>query len=411
MTNFLNERLRLLNSKDGILKKDEGKFSTDSKKEPQNAELKARLTKVITQRAAIKTAVNHTNKELLLLPYKDTASIVNYFSDYIHINKKDFLTKLHSDKWDAEPGYKEAVDVVMIDNNELLDVYPRTYKSKLNLVQHKRNLLMDFIGDYPSFGLWIVFTIGQMMLWFLLIPLLAGNMLNLKECLGQSYAISMKDRNLNVILPFVFVGVFCYFFYCKLADNYVIRDDYFFFSYNLRMKIYAIPGYAVSVFCFTSYLTMAKHFDKLNEEVKKGNSDPSSAEYAKKFLSLKKAFDNSFKSSALILSLFVFWAGLLIYALNTTETFKFYSKIAGHPLIPSDLVYLMGLLHTLMLLTFYIPIKLKFNTLEITQPTAMAESSVPDKTILQTLMENMGSVLVNVSPLLAAVVQQLFDVF
>lgn len=364
------------------------------------------------ERLLISKAMAETQREQLLLPYRDTTASQSYYLQYIHFEKKAFTDTLHSDGWQTAPNHEKRITVRMIDDHPLYKNGPVSYNAILILKQDKRHELTAFAAENPAFGLWIVFTIGQMMLWLLLLPILSANMLNLREPLAnKTYYISARDRLVNTMLPLIFMGIFCYFFYVGLADSTIIRDDYFFSSYNYRMRYYAIPGYLISSFCFTSFLTMSRHFDNLNKEAASGGLLTTSAEFAKKFLAIKKAFDNSFTCSAIILSLFVFWAGLLIYALNSTQAFQYYQKVTGIPLIPSDFIYLMGLLHTLILLTFYIPIKLRFNALQITQPEEMEASQVPNEKPFQALLTGLGTVLINISPILAAVVQQLFKLF
>ncbi|CAH0279699.1 hypothetical protein SRABI27_03738 [Pedobacter sp. Bi27] len=370
------------------------------------------LSKIPAEQSLIAKAMADTRREKLLLAYRDTAASQNYYLKYIHFEKKAFTDTLHGDGWLQAANHEKRIAVRMIDDHPLYKNGPISYTASLILKQDKRHELTAFAAENPAFGLWIVFTIGQMMLWLLLLPILSANMLNLKEPLaGEVYQISATDRAINTFLPLIFMGIFCYFFYVGLADSTIIRDDYFFTSYNNRMRFYAIPGYLISSFCFTSFLTMSRHFDNLNTESAGKKTVITSDEFAKKFLAIKKAFDNSFTCSAIILSLFVFWAGLLIYSLNSTQAFQYYQKVTGTPLIPSDFVYLMGLLHTLILLTFYIPIKLRFNALQITQPEEMKISQVPNQKPFEAMLAGLGTVLINISPILAAVVQQLFKLF
>src|SRR6202012_5543315 len=105
----------------------------------------------------------------------------------------------------------------------------------LLLRQNKRSTVIDFISDYPIFGLWIVLSIAQIMMWFILCPLLAGNLLNLRDKLGTLYKIKGPERTLNFLLSFGFVLVFCLCFYLLLVDKYIITDHYFLNGFNKTM--------------------------------------------------------------------------------------------------------------------------------------------------------------------------------
>lgn len=367
-----------------------------------------RMQAVLVQIAKILPA---TRKELYLLEYHNTDTSMVYFSKYLYVNKGNYLDVLRSLTWKNDTSYSEFVNGFAVDTCFLLKGSPVKYPVKLQLKQHKRSQVMSFLSDYPAFGLWMVLTIAQMMLWFLLCPVLSGNLLNLRDTLGDSYNISWQSRLVNFALPLTFVGVFCLAFYKGLADNQLVTDYYFLTHYNLRIFWYAVPGYLVTIFCFTGYLTLAKQFDNMDKEAVADPTLLSNAAFISKFQSLKSAFNNSFICSAIVLSFMILWVGNVVYAVNSIDVFRFYTQLAGQPLIPGDFVYLMGLLHTCILLTFYIPVKLKFGTLQITQPMAMADAGIPDKNLFQTLLGSLGSLLVTTSPLIASFTQNIFHIF
>lgn len=359
------------------------------------------LNKVIA-----KTVLEHNSINYGLA---DTAKRI--YTQYIFPDRLEYLKALKSDKWNGDTIITICVKAQIIDTSKILKS-PINYTTELPLKQNKRSNLMDFITDYPQFGLWIVLTIAQMMLWFLLFPLLTGNLLDLRLKLGIYFCIDEKKIIKNSIVPFVFIAVFIYAFYQLLADSRVIADNYFFTNYNKRFRWYALFGYLLAIYCFGTFITITRQVTDMDELAKKNLVDRTAPDLNDKYLSLKGAFDNSFLASAIVLSFLVIWVGVTVNAVNSIESIKFYSLVSGKVLIPEDFIYLMGLLHTIVLLSFYIPAKLKFDSIAITKqgdPNKINDTT--GKKIFNVLTENLGTILVTTSPIIASFIQNLLKVF
>jgi hypothetical protein len=101
----------------------------------------------------------------------------------------------------------------------------------------------------------------------------------------------------------------------------------------------------------------------------------------------------------------------MVNAVNGLEVFRFYTLLSGKYFIPNDFVYLQGLLHTLILLIFYIPAKFKFNNLT-TEYCSSGESNdigLKSKTVFAALADSMGPIFITVSPLLASIIHSLLN--
>jgi hypothetical protein len=310
-------------------------------------------------------------------------------------------------------NYKN-VPAVLLDTCKSCNVYPTATTGNLQMVQNKRANAIDFFKDYPQFGLWIVFSVAQMVLWFILMPSLAGNVQNLnKKLLVEDFKISLWQVLGNTILPVILVGVFCWLFYIKMLGKQIITDDYFFSNFTDTTKIYAVIGYFVASLCFGTYLSLSyklgtiDSYTKTKKLTRAGNPDLDAA-----YMALKTAFDNSFICSAIILSFCVIWTGIMVSAVNSTEAFRYYFLLSGKYAIPNDFVYLLGLMHTLILLIFYIPVKMKFNNLTVTQAVASdtgTGGASQSSSIFSALSDSIGPLLITISPLLASLVHSLLS--
>jgi len=375
-------------------------FSKDSEKERVNNMKK------------IQNLISISRRDFYLTKFGNADTSLTFFARYIGIQRQTFLNAINSFKWKDDTVTVNTIHCQIIDTCKLLNNGPITFSDDLKLRQNKRDKIMDFLTDYPIFGFWIVFTIAQMSFWFLLYPLLYGNLYNLKGRLGEYFDISAKKIAVNAVLPIIVTLIVCVVFYFLLADTRVINDAYFLTHYNAKIYIYGIPGYIAIIFCFSSYLTLADQVDSMNDkanELKLNRTDDGALD--SKYLILKAAFDMSFFCSGLILSFFVLWAGITANAINVTEIAEFYENLAGKPLIPNDFIYLMGLFHTCILLIFYLPVKLKFDNLSITQSPGPENDKKNSRSnaFYKNLTDNLGTFLVTTSPLLAGFVHTLLN--
>lgn len=374
-------------------------------KDPEKAEL------VKTQRLAAQILKNSLT-EKYALKYGKADTGVTMYNQYLYPDREIYMKTIDSACWSTDPHLVATVSGFAIDTCRLLTEVPFKYPVFFQLMQHRRDAIVDFVSDYPQFGLWIVLTIAQMTLWFLLFPLLTGNVLSLQSKFKKSYQISVLGILTNSIVPLLFMAVFLVCFYNILADNFVIRDEYFLSAFSTRMFWYAVPGYLVATYGFGSYISIARQVDMIDKNPPVATMvDTTSTNVNELYAGLKKAFDNAFFASAVILSLFVIWLSVNFNAISNLETIRFYKGLTGKPLIPGDFIYLVGLLHTCILLTFYLPVKLKFNSLDITKAAGAPDPNASAlKNLFVTLSDNLGTLLVTTSPIIASLVHTIFNI-
>jgi hypothetical protein len=275
---------------------------------------------------------------------------------------------------------------------------------ELTLKFEHNDYFMDFIRKYPVFGFWSFVTIAQSTIWGLLILLLISSyntfFKKIKENLSSTVGLKFWDIPVAIII----VGIFCGIFYEVIVDNWVIDDHFFLEKYNTRMLWYAVTGYAFTVFS----LSLNFVFTRVIDAVSDAKVD---AEKRKKvFEDVNGMFNTAFYNCALSLSLFIFWAGILVTGVNNLDTMKLYKALAGKPLIPSDYVLLIGLAHSLVLLIFFVPVHLQLKKLQgSNKADETTDTAFSLNTLLTGLGSGLGTILITASPMLTGFAQMLLE--
>jgi hypothetical protein len=95
------------------------------------------------------------------------------------------------------------------------------------------------------------------------------------------------------------------------------------------------------------------------------------------------------------------------------DLMKYYKLISGQMFLPNDFVYLFGALHSLLLLIFFIPVKLNMFSLNSLipnseKPEQQEQQAGTWQNLWKSLGRSMSDVLVVSSPFLASLIHQLF---
>jgi len=221
-----------------------------------------------------------------------------------------------------------------------------------------------------------------------------------------------------IVLVAIVILIFIWLTYSKLIDAYVIEDHIFLQYFSVKMLVFALFGYFIASICFFIYLFLADKAHQLDKDKKEEEKvgildDQKQNAYLSNATVLKSTFDYSFIFSALILSVFIVWLGVMFKAINSMELMEYYLQISGNYYLNNDYVYLVGILHSLLLLIFYIPVQLKFNSLNIIieQQQKASENLQGLKKVFSGFFSNFSSVLLTASPLLTSFVQDLATSF
>ncbi|WP_205502449.1 hypothetical protein [Rufibacter psychrotolerans] len=325
-----------------------------------------------------------------------------YYTKYLSVDRHLFYKSLNSENFNINSIEFNIVDPELIsyDSN-----YNNIIKFTVGLENVPSESKVAFINKYPAFGFWLIASIAQMCLWFMVGTIIVlMNYETLKKLKAGSKKYILKTAGYVILVTFVMTA-FLFITYYLLIDAYVIEDHIFLKNFTLKMYILAIFGYTVASICFFIYLLLADQAHQLNDLLPPG--------YLTKLEILQSTFNYSFAFSALILSVFIIWLGAMFNAINSIELMNYYRQISGQDYLNSNYVYLVGLLHSLLLLIFYIPVQLKFNTLDIVRyQKGLSVVGLPSsKKFFTGIIDNISSILITASPLLTSFLQNMLTTF
>lgn len=343
--------------------------------------------------------------ELNNLAYVNADTSLSYFANYFSANRETYRRSLvHMNDTIA------TVHVLLAgDNSGINDTLP-VHEKILELGRRKYDWgMVGFFDNYPLFGFWFIIALVQAALWFTLFPLLIGSVCK-TDHIVQDCPYNFKNAVSLSLFPLL-VMIFFALIYNWLMHRGLVNDNYFMEDYNLKMRLYSIPVFFTAVICFGIYLFLARKLDLLNKDAKEQNVRllPESDLQAH-FMTLKTSFNFAFACSAVVLSLYVLWIGILFNAMNGLEAFRFYTLLSGKTFFNYNFIYYAGILCSLVLLIFYTPVRLKFNSLQITRDQKIISSSEGGfRKLIESFWDSIGSILITASPILTTVLHKLIS--
>jgi hypothetical protein len=354
----------------------------------------------------VRAAIAQSQRELDNFQYFNIDTSMKVFLNYFSVNRDTLRDLLAGETADSCKHFEKKILVFVKDTFSI--VGPGIHRADSLQIGsgQKKTGFVEYFGKYPVFGFWFWLSIAQMVLWWILIPLIIGAVRQTNPIV-TGFKFNFGNCLLFSMIPAVVVGGFTWLLYEKLIDAFVIKDCYFLDDFNPRMVWYATPGYLVATLCFGSYLFLANKLQLLNKS-SKGKVYSTDAQLQQEYASLKATFDVTFLASAIVLSTFVLWIGVLFNALNGMEAFRYYSLISGRPFFDPDFIYLIGLMHSLILLIFYVPVRMQFNGLGITQQQKEMAAAGQSGTsqVFKTFWASISTLLVTASPLIATILEK-----
>lgn len=404
-------------------------FSLINKKELIDSTITERITKIrpIYTSLSSYSQYNNQNKDTLakkdnfnkartalISSQKELYSLYNYnfdtslrrYTSYISLNRDAFNQVLNSFENKNYSIASKLIPIAIIDTSSIVEDTPTVKITTLKVGRGAGVGLVSFVDKYPIFGFWYFITVAQMTMWFLITALLIGSILKTQDIIPD-YPYNFRNAIIPFIIPGITVSIFVLVLYLSLFDKDVIHDAYFMEGFSNRMRFYSTIGYLTAMFCFSTYLFLSNKLELLDTIPKSADIEAKTGINPSDFEKLKTAFNFSFLCSALILSAFVLSLGVLYNSVNQIEAMRFYTLLSGKSFLNYDFVYLIGLMHTLILLIFYIPVRLRFNALEIKEDSDKIKSKVSGpKKFFTAFWESLGAVLVTTSPLITSVLQK-----
>jgi hypothetical protein len=340
--------------------------------------------------------LNSTHQELDKLHYYNSDTAVRYYLQYFSIDRRKLDSGL---RYFRENG---TIPIVIKDSCPVL--YPLVKRKDTNLCLERLTgeSLMGYVFRNPAAGYTLIICIVQMTLWFLLGALL----------FGQLHPIAKKDWKrfaACLVTPLLVVGLFVWLFYWYLADEYLIPDNLVVEDFSFRTIFYSIPGYLLAVFCFAVFIYAALKLHEYDVSFRTNANKPANPADDPEFKNLKSLFNTAFIFSAIVLSVFILESGVLLHAVNSMEAMRFYELLSHRPFLGGDSIYMIALLHSILLLIFYIPVMLRFKSLDVAQSEKNAAGTKPTK-LFGALWEGLGALLITASPLITGLLQKLLEV-
>ncbi|MBK9505307.1 MAG: hypothetical protein WBP31_09560 [Chitinophagales bacterium] len=270
---------------------------------------------------------------------------------------------------------------------------------------------VDFFRDYPSFMLWCLFILIQFAVWMFIICALPMGLHHLK--VDNKFKLFKTGLFVSLLFFIVFLVLQTRTFY----DSEPIRSDVFTSNLDNKILFATLIGSIAGAVCFAVMFTAV---GILKENIAKDQTIEAQA---------IKLFNYSLSAASLILSLMVFSMSSLHTAYIDLLS-RYYVKIN----LNYDIVYAYGLLYTLILLIFYVPLKLVsnnyiyftdakqlpapgVNVVPDLQPNLVAPQLVPQNVVgivkgpnnLKLFGDFIKGLTVSLSPFLASLIGNLLD--
>jgi len=356
--------------------------------------------------AKLETELQATSSQIDAAPYLNLDSNLSYYKGYLSVNRSEMAKALEQKK--------PELDVLTIDTARSMGRPAPAYAhAKLRIARDDKMTLLEYIRKYPAAGFWLTISMAQSACWFMAACLVIAVAMSASKKADSNGQLKAGYFIVPTLLPLAVVGIFVFVLYKKLIATYIVSDYFFLDGFTNRIIFYSVPGYLSAVICFGTYLFLANRLELLNAEAKKNQkSVTTDLALADKYDSLKRAFDFSFLCTTVIFSVYMLWLGVLFSMVNNIEAIRFYGMMAGRPLLEYDFVYLIGILHSLLLMAFYIPVNLRFQSLQVTRDKATVDdgSGSPAK-VIRTFWNVLGTILVTASPLITTVLQKIISGF
>lgn len=363
-------------------------------------------------------------KDLLTAEPADSTPIRDTMQNYIHARHDIPLSITNLSAFNIDTSLSFYVNYFSLDRKELLSAINKGKTElavqardtccspfPLNSIKHAKltidnhpKPLIEFFDANPLFGFWFVLSIAQMSLWSMLVCLAIGAVKSVGD-IEPLIKYNFKNAIRITLIPLGVMLVFTLVLYFRLIKGTVINDDFFLKSYNTRMYWYSIPGYVAATICFGIFLFLTNKLEVFNKTAKKSGQPMET--FTESYNRLKDAFRFVFTCTAVILSVYVIWLGVLFYAVNNLEACRFYYLSSGKQVLNYDFVYLMGMIHSVLLAIFYFPAQIQFNSLELTktEKNTAGESSSVSK-VFKGFGDVLGNILITASPLIITIIQK-----
>ncbi len=299
---------------------------------------------------------------------------------------------------------------------------------------------VEFVGKYPSAGMWILLILVFCSYCFIAVP----TCIHLKDKVGlifsdQNYSEPDKKQYYIIfLLTFSCLTIMLFVWWNSFYDDDVVKNIFLMKHLITSMTWVIGLGCLSGSFCMAGFIYTASMLSFFAKKIKESKTeivklknektlqnipaeDITSKETALSvkqaeqdqqqlmFDKLAKIFQSYFVISAIILSLTVLCCGGLFNTINSLDFVKLLADDWGYSPARTDFVYFYGSLFTVLLLLVYVPAKIRFSEADVWNNTNRTTGGGKWYDILKNPFGQMKDLLVATSPLLVSLVQSLFD--
>ncbi|HYF30511.1 MAG TPA: hypothetical protein VD993_05295 [Chitinophagaceae bacterium] len=275
---------------------------------------------------------------------------------------------------------------------------------------------VDFFVKYPGFAFWALFILSLLVTLFIVLAICRYITTDVKarviSCMPE---LRTKGNYLkHYFITLMILGAFTVVALLTYYDGSIVKDIYFLPGLRSKIIVLVAIGYLVTSFCFCGFIHSASYIDRM-ESIYTSTDETGKEQMAKCYAVLKSHFNTFFICTAILLSFLVFCTGSLYSAINEMEFIRKLKHDMGYSPVRQDFVYVYGGLHTLLILMFYIPVRLQFTSFEKEFKTVVSTdgaAQAQDKKLNTTLanpFKKMADVIIAGSPILVSFVQALLD--
>lgn len=283
---------------------------------------------------------------------------------------------------------------------------------------------VDFFTKYPGFAIWVLFIVSYMATLMIVLAIGYFTRQNQPHQLQEfsNEKLRRKRFRKRLLLVGILMALFAFIIFKVFYDGSIAKDVYLLPWLRVRILLLGVVAYSVTALCFAGFIDVAASLDWLNARYRdcllRDGVDGLKAEKEKitdTYRILQGNFNNYFYCTAVVLSFLIFCTGALYTAINSMDILKKLHHDLGYSPVRYDFVYVYGGIHTILILLFYIPVRLRFTSFRndfaelLPAETAAAGTDQGVMGKIAAPVKKVTGLLVAASPILATLVQSLFE--
>jgi len=303
---------------------------------------------------------------------------------------------------------------------------------------------LAFFIKYPNFGTFALLMIFQFVVFFIVIPLSFGAISDLRT----AYSTTPRPVWTAFLLAAGVVIAYWGMIFLFIVKPDYIGDKFFMKGFTTIVWLYYALAYLSAIPCYVGFLFTGrligdkiKEFEKpaaaqrdnlVNREAlrkavplaateltasiadntkKIADGAKTISDLADEYKKLRSHFTIFFYTSAFLLSMIVLGTGSLFSAIGSLDLMRFLNLPPSYTFLRNDFVYLLGGLYSMLLLIFYMPVKISLINLESQLPDPKIPGT-DEKTWLPVFSSGLrttASVLAASSPFLISIIQYILQ--